>query len=215
MPDDPAQGATHEDPQGGQPAAQPDVAASFARLLGRSDDAVALAQQLFNERYQDREKHRTLQEQLDTLRTQVPGEGQVILSQADAEALNAYRELGEVESLRATQETARTARRELGLRTAAEAAKYSVAALTKLAPEGSEFDVQEGTAYLVQGEDRHPLTEYAEQHWPEFLVALQGPAAGGGTAYPPQSGGGGKAPSQTSAAVAKTILARAYQTSKE
>ena len=197
------------------PAPTPDVGASFQRLLDRSDDAVALARQLFEERYQDREQRRQLQAQLDALAPKVPTAGQVVLSAEEAQLLEAYRGLGEVEGLRTLQTQAATAQRELSVRKAAEAVKWNVAALNKLAPEGTALTVEEGVAYLVEGADRHPLTEYAQTHWPEFLVALQnGQGASGGTPYPAQSGGA-RPPAKTNASVAKGILSRAYSTSKE
>lgn len=197
------------------PAQTPDVGASFQRLLDRSDDAVALARQLFDERFQDREQRRQLQAQLDELKAKVPTAGQVVLSAAEAQLLEAYRGLGDVEGLRTLQTQAATAQRELSVRKAAEANKWNVAALNKLAPEGTTLTVEAGVAYLVEGADRHLLTEYAQTHWPEFLVALQNGQGSGGTPYPPQSGGAGTPPAKTNAKVAKDILSRAYSTSKE
>ncbi len=192
------------------PAPTPDVGASFQRLLDRSDDAVALARQLFDERYQDREQRRQLQAQLDELKAKVPTAGQVVLSAEEAQLLADYRGLGEVEGLRTLQTQAATAQRELSVRKAAETNKWNVAALNKLVPEGTTLTVEEGVAYLVEGADRHPLTEYAQTHWPEFLVALQNGQGSGGTPYPPQSGGAGSPPAKTNAKVAKDILSRAY-----
>jgi hypothetical protein len=139
-----------------------------------------------------------------------------VLTGDQAQAWQTYSQLGNPNELQQQLEQAQQATTELaGLRRAeqvrsvAEAAGYKPNVLQRLAEgltlEMREQQVEGQTArvpVVVTGEGQQqqatPLADYAQQHWADFLPALQaqggpqpGPAQGGqGTTYPPQQGGG-------------------------
>lgn len=177
MPDDPKDDA-HE---------------GLRKLLEKhSNDATALATQLYSDNYQLREDKRKLKEQLADAEKAKPAEGSVVLSKADAERWKAYQELGKPDDLKATVterdtlkgEVAKAIRTET-IRSVAEVAGYNADVLGELAKETQTFAVKEITvdgktikqAYIVVEADgkqvEKPLAEFAEANWKSFLPALQ------------------------------------------
>ena len=88
-------------PDDGQPdgAESGDVKASdiINRYGNTADSALRLAEKvadLENKLYRAREQKRTLTQERDTLRTQLPADGAVVVAKDDAAQLEAYRALG-------------------------------------------------------------------------------------------------------------------------
>lgn len=125
--------------------------------------------------------------ELDTLKTQLPPEGSVVLRGAEKDRWEAYSALGKPDDLKAaladrdtlTAEKAQRDRRD-SIRAAAEVVGYKARVLERLAPEGAAFEVREGTdtegnptrtAFIRVGEQETPLTDWAATD-PDFLPAL-------------------------------------------
>jgi hypothetical protein len=202
--------------QGGGPQTPPqggghDWQQALNNLIQRQGGVDATAQLLYHENARHRERIRQLEQQL-------PGEGAVVLTGDQAQAWQTYSQLGNPNELQQQLEQAQQATTELaGLRRAeqvrsvAEAAGYKPGVLQKLA-EGLTLDLREQQVegqtarvpVVVTGEGQQqqatPLADYAQQHWADFLPALQAqggpqqsPAQGGqGTTYPRQQGNGGQ-----------------------
>lgn len=196
-------GGGEGNPQGG---ANP--TASFQRLLERhNQDALAMAQRLFDENYQYRERIRTLE-------AQAPAQGSVVLSAEEAGRWAQYQQLGSVETVQQGLQQRDQFQGELAglrraetLRSVAEVAGYKPGVLGNLdrmaKAEGKDlaFEVREvdgkRVAYVKDGTTETTLTDYANQQWADFLPALQqAPAQGSqsaaqqpGTRFPAQNPG--------------------------
>lgn len=190
-----------EQGQGGQ-----GPSAGFQNLLQRNNnDALAMANRLYDENYQLRQRNRELSGQL-------PAQGAVVLSVEQAQAWTSYQQLGTAQELHQRLTEAQTAttelttlRRSAQLRQVAEIAGYKPSVLGQLAGD-RQFEVKEvevevdGTkttqraAYVKDGEQLRPIAEYAQAQWADFLPALvasQGQSQQQrGTQYPAQQGGG-------------------------
>lgn len=201
-----------------------DVLAGLQRLIERqSGDAGRVAELLYRENYDLRERARQLQGQL-------PAEGAVVLSGDQVQHWQTYQQLGAPDALTQRLTAAEQAQQELSglrraeqVRAAAEAAGYAPAVLNRLA-DGLTLDLRDQTVdgqvrrtpYVVSGEGAQqtatPLTDYARQHWAEFLPALQ-PAQqqgqGGGTTFVPQTSGNGAPANPVEAFIQKSNEARA------
>jgi hypothetical protein len=187
--------------QGGQ-----GPSAGFQNLLQRNQgDAMAMANRLYDENYQLRQRNRELS-------GRVPAEGTVVLSGEQATAWQAYQQLGSAQELQQRLDAAQTAtaelttlRRSAQLSEVAQIAGYKPSVLTQLAGD-REFEIREvetdGTkvkaAYVKDGEQLRPVAEYAQAAWADFMPALQASQGAGqqqaGTKFPAQQGGG-QAPS--------------------
>jgi hypothetical protein len=200
--------------QGGGPQTPPqgggqDWQQALNNLIQRQGGVDSTAALLFQENREHRQRIRELEQRL-------PGEGAVVLTGDQAQAWQTYSQLGNPAEVQQRLTAAEQAQQELaGLRRAeqvrsvAEAAGYKPNVLQRLA-EGLTLDLREQQVegqtarvpVVVTGEGQQqqatPLAEYAQQHWADFLPALQaqggpqpGPAQGGqGTTYPRQQGGG-------------------------
>ena len=174
-----------------RPQGERDVLASLSRLLERQGgDAGRVAELLYRENYELRERARTLS-------AAVPPEGAVVLP-ADAVATwQAYQALGTPDDVQAALATAQAAQQELAqarwtadVQRAAEALGWAAAPLRRLA-EGLTIELRETTAgetttltpYVVSEAGAVPLAQYATQEWAEFLPALQVTAAPTGAAF--------------------------------
>lgn len=197
MPDEsqisPTESAT---PQGG-----PDVLTGLQRLLERqSGDAGRVAELLYRENYDLRERARQLA-------SQIPAQGAVVLDHAQAAHWQAYTALGEPSALQQALDARQQAEqrlasleREATLRQIAEASGYRPSVLGRLA-EGLTLELRENQPVVVTGEGAQaqvtPLAEYAQREWADFLPALAqttGTGSGSGTTFvrqPASSGGQG------------------------
>jgi hypothetical protein len=161
-----------------------------------------------DDNYKLRGKNRQLRDDIAGLRGKAAPEGSVILSADDAKAWEAYKALGSEPAALKQALTERddakqrltTLEREKTIRDVAEVAKYKAAVLGQL-PGSADlaFDIRDVTqdgatvrmVYVKDGERQVPLTDYAEQHWADFLPALRVEAPlPSGTAYVAQSTGG-------------------------
>lgn len=209
----------------------PDIAAGLKSLLQQNNnDAMALAAALYTEKYQDREKARAkqaeMQKEIDALRERVPPEGAIVLSGAQAKELETYRSLGTPESLGVTirsleesQGELRTMRRAQVIRDVATATGWSLAALQDLEktnPDPLEYEIKDGdggtkTVIVKVGDQEKPLQEYIAAERPALLPALtagQGPGNQPST-WPQQIGGPG-----TNGADAKAQIAALTKASR-
>jgi hypothetical protein len=164
---------------------QPDITASLQRLIERqSGDAGRVAELLYRENYDLRERARQLSEQ-------IPAQGAVVLPPDQAAHWQAYQQLGEPDALTQRLTAAEQAAQELAglrraeqLRTVADAAGYRPSVLGRLA-EGLALELRDGTPVVVTGDTVTPLADYAQREWAEFLPALAVTPAG--TSYVKQA----------------------------
>lgn len=196
-----------------------DVLRGLQNLLGKhNDNANDVAKLLYTDNYELRDQIRTLKEQL-------PPAGAIVLAGDDVAAWEAYRALGAPDALTTALEEKDQAQGELAtlrrasvLREAAEATGYNANVLTNLDREALAYELREQTqdgktvkiAYVKDGEgDAVPLSQYAEQHWTDFLPALRPEESrrAPGTPFPRQSGHNGTPPSTNPA---KEYLSRMY-----
>ena len=178
-----------------QPQPQPDVLAGLQRLIERQHgDAGRVAELLYRENYELRERARSLSEQL-------PAQGAVVLPPAQAAHWQAYTAMGEPDALTQRLTAAEQASAELvglrraeSLRTVAEAAGYRPSVLNRLA-EGLTLELRDGQPVVVTGDTATPLADYAQREWADFLPALtqQAQATGQGPAFVRQQPGTGAA----------------------
>ncbi|MBX6772688.1 MAG: hypothetical protein IRY83_13240 [Chloroflexi bacterium] len=164
-----------------------------------------------------------LEEEVRQLRERQLPAGHVAVTEAEARALAAYRELGRPHELRAALEAYEHAQsklaaieREQTLRRAAELAGLrpepfvAVAAAKQLQVEIREVD-DDGTrterAFVRLGEDQLDLREYVERdrEWNSLMPALV--AQPGGVPYPPQQSAATAEPVNP----ARAYIARVYQ----
>lgn len=198
-------GGGGEGNSGGDKADPPaDPAGSFQNLISRyKDDLGAVARQLFDENYQHRTRIRELETEIGQLENRLPGEDAVILSGDDVTTWQTYRELGQPDEIRTTLTEYQQLKRNGLLRSAADAHGYKASVLAQLAGElpielgEVEADGQKKTiAYVVEGESRTPLDQYANDKWSDFMPSLrpdqsQGGGSGtNGTTYVQQQSGG-------------------------
>jgi hypothetical protein len=181
----------------------PAAASSFQRALEQryNQDAMLFAQRLYDENH-------TLRRRVDELRGRVPAEGATVLTSDDAKLWTEYKALGvpaDVKQQIAQGQTAITERdtlsRDKTIREAADATGYKPSVLTtlaekdKLAVSVRESNGTREAVVTIEGQQPIPLTAYAEQHWADFLPALQStqpqPQASG-TKMIPQTAGGKK-----------------------
>ena len=182
-------------------------------LQRHNNDAMAVIATLLSENHGYRERIRTLS-------GQVPAEGAVVLVGEQAQAWQAYQQLGAAPDLQQRLAAAETAAGELTalkrqalIGQVAEAAGYKPSVLARLAGEQLGFDVREAqvdgkpvkTVVVKDGDTEAPLADYATQQWADFLPALQAQqAAPQGTSFISQSSGG-QAPANVLDAYARRI----------
>lgn len=158
---------------GGQGGQGSDPAAAFQNLLARSSDAAALARQLFEENFRYRTELREAQRQ-------VPAQGAVVLDATQAQAWQAYQQLGAPDQVQQTIAAHGTLKRDLELRDVAAASGYTLDVLRTLAGD-LVFEVrseqQNGQAvkavYVKQDGKDVPIEQYATAAWLAFLPALK------------------------------------------
>lgn len=175
------------------PAAPPDVLHAYQNLVQRHGDANAAALLLYQENFQYRERLRQLQEQLQQVQQQLPPDGAVILQGDQLTNWQAYQNLGTPDHFQHLQQ----AQRELTILRAAQTAGYKDTVLATLLNPNDTLEIatpgdgKDPIAYITpQNGERAPLTDYAKQHWPDFLPALQTRPAG--TQFHQQHVGGGQ-----------------------
>jgi hypothetical protein len=172
------------------------VLAGLQRLIEKQGgEAGRVAELLYRENHELREKNRTLA-------AQAPGQGAVVLQGEQAAQWTAYTALGKAEELKAAIEARGAAEgrlaaleREATLRQVQDASGYRASVLSQLrGVEDLTFSVREIsadgkklTAAFVKDKagQEHALSDYAAQHWADFLPALI--ASQGGT---PSQGAG-------------------------
>lgn len=178
------------------PALPPDAARGLNRLLERhSNDAGAVSVLLYDENRQYREKIRQLQEQL-------PPDSAVILT--DPAEIDAWNQRGDLAAqLEQAQQQIAAHERAQAIHSAAQAAGYNERVLSGLisqiaepaALETAERDGQTVATIRIGAEaDPIPLTDYAAQHWADYMPALRPETRPTGTPYPTQAGSNGQAP---------------------
>lgn len=195
----PGDGGQQAPPAATPPAATPPaetppaVLSAYQNLVQRHGDANTAALLLYQENFQYRERLRQLQEQLQQAQQQLPPDGAVILQGDQLTTWQAYQNLGTPDQLQRLQQ----AQRELTILRAAQTARYKDTVLATLLNPNDTLEIatpgdgKDPIAYITpQNGERAPLTDYAKQHWPDFLPALQTQPAG--TQFHQQHVGGGQ-----------------------
>lgn len=189
------------------------VAAGLRNLLQKhNNDAMALAAALFDEKYQDRERHRgvvdKLQKEIDALKERVPSDGAIVLSSDQAATWAAYQSMGTPDSLAVTtrkveelQGELHTLRKAQVIREVASATGWSLPALEdldKTNPTPLEYEIRkadDGTQSVVVkvGDQEKLLQEYIAAERPALLPALTAGQGAGRqqSPWPTQIGGPG------------------------
>jgi hypothetical protein len=200
----------HEQDSGGGSGSGSDtdanVTGSFQRRLERfNNDAMLMANELYRENFRERESNRRLRDQVTELQGRIPAEGAHVLSADEAKLWTAYQAMGQPTELQQRIEQGQTAiqerdglRRDTTIRQAADAAGYKPSVLARLAGDVAlsvrEADGKQEALVTVEGQQPVPLTEYAQQHWADFLPALtaqsQGQQQQTGVPFVPQTGNG-------------------------
>jgi hypothetical protein len=185
------------------------VGDAFQRRLDRTNnDGLLLARELYSENYRERESNRRLREQVTELQGRVPAEGTHVLTGDDVARWQAYTQLGQPTELQQRIEQGQTAiaerdslSRDKTIREAADATGYKPSVLTtlaekdKLAVSVRESNGTREAVVTIEGQQPILLTAYAEQHWADFLPALQSTQPqqqASGTRMIPQTAGGKK-----------------------
>lgn len=187
------------------PAPPADPQAGVQALIARhNNDLMRVIDHLYGDNYSLREKNRGLKEQVKDLEGRAPKEGAVVLTKAEADLLEAYKAVGEIEALKTLQGERDQYKGELGalrkesvLRDVAETAGFKLPVLKTLAGD-LEFEIKEverdgkkvRTPFVKSGDGEKAVADYAKEVWPDFLPALQSQPAQTGTPYPTQSAGG-------------------------
>jgi hypothetical protein len=207
---------------GGSGGDDANVTGSFQRRLERfNNDAMLMANDLYRENFRERESNRRLREQVTELQGRIPAEGAHVLTGDDVARWQAYTQLGQPTELQQRIDAGQTAiterdnlRRETTIRQAADAAGYKPSVLARLAADVQlsvrEADGKQEAVVTVEGQQPVPLTDYAQQHWADFLPALQSQQQQTQTGIPfvPQTGNG-TPPKPVSAA--QTYLQKTYK----
>lgn len=190
-------------PSGGGAVLPPDAQRSFdSRLAKLEGNSIGLAQQLYSENYSLREKVRLLEPRV------VP-EGATVLTGDDAKSWEAYKLLGKPEEVKQGldernqfQGELEGHKRETLLRRVADASgfKFNILADREKAARADgkplafelrevEVDgVKRQVAYVKDGDEAKPATDYAREHWADYLSVLM--VAQGGDQQPTQPGVG-------------------------
>lgn len=183
-----------------------DVVEGLRNLIDRRDGDTSQALELL---YRD---NFNLREQLRALRGQLPQDGQRVVDAADADALTAYRELGEIDALRQSlqdlddlRERVAQAERDALIREVAEIAGYKPSVLAEIGRD-LQFEIAEvqdagGTrrvANVKDGDRAIPIHDWMKSNRADFLPALavekQPPAGNGPRPKPSAQGGQGQEP---------------------
>lgn len=190
----------------------PDAQKAFDSRLSRLEgNALNLAQQLFGENFQLREKARSLE-------SRVAPEGAIFLAGADKDAWEAYKLLGDPATVKQGldergqfQGELDGLRRETILRRVAEVASYKFSILNDRdkAARGDnrtldyeirdvEVDgVKKPAVFVKENGTSQPIEDFARAHWPDYIAVLQVGQGDGqqqtttptGTRYPSQNSG--------------------------
>lgn len=165
------------------------LATAFIQKIDKKTDgasgeaAIQAVGQLLKENRKHRQNIRDLKNQVSELKQQVPDEGTAVVPKADYDALTALKEEDESaeqfakrvkRGMEAVAEV-ETLKREGALREVAEHVGYNYSVLR---------DRSQGLAVALEGEGEEraavvevdgkkvPLTEYAEEHWSDYMPAL-------------------------------------------
>lgn len=188
------------------PAPPSDPGAGVQALIARhNNDLMRVIDHLYGENYGYREKNRALKDQVKELEGKTPKDGAVILTKAEAELLESYKALGDVDTLKTALGERDQFKGELGalqkenvLRDVADAAGFKLPVLKTLAGD-LQFEIKEveqdgkkvRTPFVKNGDGEKAIADYAKEHWADFLPALQSQPAqpAGGTPFPAQAAG--------------------------
>lgn len=168
-----------------------DKEGGFKRLLERNqNDAIRVAEKLYDENHGHREAKRKLEQQVADLTGKVPAEGAVVLVGDDAKAWASYKALGAPDALttaladkdRLAGEVGKMQRDRL-FGDVATAAGYDKDVLMQIAPdlkyvvEEVERNGKKAPAAFVlegeRGETKTPIADYMKKHHEKYLPVLQ------------------------------------------
>lgn len=174
--------------------------ARIGRLVEREGGTDGAISKLLGENAEYRARIRELEQETTTLRGKVPADGATMLTPEDANAFEAYRQLGAPDEV--AQKIARleadvfSTGRAVRVQQAASVLGFDADVLSSLArgDDGRQLDVvvkdeeaqQDGkqvtvkVPYLVVGDEQVKVADYAERHWSKFMPSLRKAEAGGG-----------------------------------
>jgi hypothetical protein len=178
-------------------APSPDPREGFERMAAKyKDDLRGLAETLYRDNYEARERARKLEERL-------PRDGSVVLSPEEAKLWSAYRDAGKPDDLkrivREHQELSRAVKaqeRREEVRKVAGLAGVAPTVLERLATDSLAFDAKDEAdpkdpkstrkvVYVKDGDaEAVSLDKYIDEHWSDFKSALRPVAAARGTPAP-------------------------------
>jgi hypothetical protein len=192
---------------GGAGGQQRLTAAELLARYGASPERLAeKLEQAYTDNFSLRDKNRGLTTEVETLTKAKVPEGATVLTGTQAQAWQAFSELGkpdEVKAKLAERDTlateVTTIKRNETLREVAEAAGWNPAPLRRIGAE-REYELREQTAdgkttkvpFIKDGDTFKPLAEYAASEWADIIPALEA-NRGGGNGY---GGGGGNGTGQ-------------------
>jgi hypothetical protein len=164
------------------PAPAPQPQPDFARLLAESGNVSGLARQLY-------EENQRLTRELAADRLRVPGEGQVVLTQEDADLLARYREIGEPEAITSATTELATLKRKSLLRDVANAYGYDADVLGELPgiesleinPDGEDTKTKKPKFRVKVADKETPFSDYVESKFAKFMPVLKPKAGDPGT----------------------------------
>jgi len=170
------------------PNDKPDPAQAFqSRLTKMNGDAMALASQLFDENFRLREDKRELNKSLKEAQAKIPADDHTILSPAKAQEYEAYKVIGKPQEIQDRLDAHATLETQLAemkqkdvLREVADLHGYKLSVLLDRdkAAGGLKVEIKDDakgvkTAFVKDGDKEAPITEFAQQHWADYLPSLK------------------------------------------
>lgn len=214
---------------------------AFQRALEGRKDGESLARELWDDNYKLRRKNTRLNNRINELTQTTRTDGSVLLTKDEAAEWESYKELGQkpeaiktaIEERGQLQGQLNGMQREKIVRDAATVAGYDFDVLnevdtfaTKVGGKTLSYEIREietngqkvKTAFVKDGTDEKPLTQYAQENWAKHLPSLvvkqdSGSGQNQGTFYPSQhQGSDGNRPTtakqQTEATLNKQYASR-------
>jgi len=209
------------------PKGSPNVQGFIAGKAG--GDPIMAVSILLGERFQQRQRIRSLEADLATVGKIAPKEGQRVLSKEEAEELEAYRALGKPGDVKTKVDELQGKLnkiehdRQIGEAMSAVGYKNPTILNDLVVARGLKLELKDETKdgksvkipYVKVGDkDSVPLTQYVESEAKDYLVPLKGATAGensdsrGGIRFPTSTGGASGSAGGSSDKVAERIAAR-------
>lgn len=167
----PEEGQEQQRPKPAAEEQAPSWLGAMENLIARLGGERETVEKLFTENHSLREERRLAKDKIVELEKLVPGDGSVLLTGDELASWNAYRELGDPAQIRESMKELFGIRRQAEIREAAKAAGVAEGPLSRLLT-NETLEIKDGKSYVVDGESRTPLDEYARQNFKEFEPVL-------------------------------------------